>query len=118
MKLGAVYEEGAGRCLVPKVWRAANAWEKMRGLLGRPPLSEGEGLLIDSCAMVHTFGMRYPLDLAFLDPGGRVCKLVSGLVPARCAGSIGAEATLELAPGALERLRLKVGDRLAWKEAA
>ena len=118
MKLGAVYEEGAGRCLVPRVWRAANAWEKMRGLLGRAPLTEGEGLLIDSCAMVHTFGMRYPLDLAFLDPDGRVCKLVSGLVPARCAGSIAAEATLELGPGALDRLRLKVGDRLSWKEAA
>lgn len=118
MKLGAVYEEGAGRCLVPRVWRAAGAWDKMRGLLGRPPLARGEGLLIDSCAMVHTFGMRYRLDLAFLDPQGRVLKLVAGLAPARCAGSLGAEATLELAPGALDQLRLKVGDRLAWKEAA
>jgi uncharacterized protein len=118
VRLGAVYEENVGRCLVPKVWRAATSWEKMRGLLGRPPLAEGEGLLIDACAMVHTFGMRYPLDLAFLDPGGRVCKLVPGLVPARCAGSLGADATLELAPGALDRLQIKVGDCLAWKEAA
>jgi uncharacterized protein len=118
VKLGAVYEESAGRCLVPKVWRAASPWEKMRGLLGRPRLADGEGFLIDSCAMVHTFGMRYPLDLAFIDSRGRVCKLVSGLAPARCAGSFGAEATLELAPGALDQLRLSVGDRLAWKEAA
>jgi hypothetical protein len=118
VRLGAVYEESVGRCLVPKVWRAASSWEKMRGLLGRPRLAEGEGLLIDSCAMVHTFGMRYPLDLAFLDPRGRVCKLVTSLAPARCAGSLGAETTLELAPGALDRLQLKVGDRLAWKEAA
>jgi len=118
VKLGAVYEEGAGRCLVPKVWRAASAWEKMRGLLGRPPLADGEGLLIESCAMVHTFGMHYRLDLAFLDAQGRVCKLVAGLPPARCTGSLGAGATLELAPGALDQLRLKVGDRLCWKEAA
>ena len=118
MKLGSLYGESAGRCLVPKVWRAVSAWDKMRGLLGRPPLAEGEGLLIESCAMVHTFGMRYRLDLAFLDPQGRVCKLVAGLPPARCAGSLGAEATLELAPGSLEQLQLKVGDRLAWKEAA
>ena len=118
MKLGAVYEEAAGRCLVPRVWRAASSWEKMRGLLGRPPLADGEGLLIDSCAMVHTFGMRYRLDLAFLDAQGRVRKLVAALPPARCAGSLGADATLELAPGALERLSLKVGDRLTWREAA
>lgn len=118
MRVGAIFQEDAGRCLLPKVWRAASAWEKMRGLLGRPQLAEGEGLLIDSCAMVHTFGMRYSLDLAFLDPQGRVCKLVTGLPPARCAGSLGAETTLELAPGALEQLHLKVGDRLAWREAA
>ena len=118
MKLGAVYAHEAGQCLVPRVWRASNTWEKMRGLLGRPQLAEGEGLLIESCAMVHTFGMRYPLDLAFLDPQGRVTKLVAGLAPARCAGSLGAETTLELAPGALGRLRLEVGDRLAWREAA
>jgi uncharacterized membrane protein (UPF0127 family) len=118
VRLGAVYDTGAGRCLVPRVWRAVSAWEKMRGLLGRPPLADGEGLLIDTCSMVHTFGMRYRLDLAFLDPQGRVCKLVAALPPARCAGSLAADATLELAPGALERLQLKVGDRLAWKEAA
>jgi len=118
VKLGAVYSEQAGRCLVPRVWRAASAWERMRGLLGRPPLSEGEGMLIDACAMVHTFGMGYHLDLVFLDPRGCVCKLVAGLPPARCAGSANAQSTLELAPGALGRLGLKVGDRLTWQEAA
>ena len=115
--LGAVYEEG-GRCVFPRVWRAVAAWDRMRGLLGRPPLAEGEGLLIETCGMVHTFGMRYRLDLAFLDPQGRVCKLVAGLGPARCAGSLAAQATLELAPGALEKAGLKIGDRLAWREAA
>ena len=118
MKLGAVYAGEPGRCLVPKVWRAASPWEKMRGLLGRPPLADGEGMLIEDCAMVHTFGMRYRLDLAFLDPQGRVCKLVPALPPARCAASLGAGATLELAPGALAQLGLKVGDRLTWREAA
>lgn len=114
--LGAVYGAEDGRCLFPRVWRAAGAWERMRGLLGRPPLAEGEGLLIEACAMVHTFGMRYRLDLAFLDPQGRVCKLVAGLRPARCAASLSAQMTLELAPGALAQTRLKVGDRLTWKE--
>jgi uncharacterized membrane protein (UPF0127 family) len=118
VKLGAVYGGENGRCLVPRVWRAARAWDRMRGLLGRPPLAEGEGLLIESCGMVHTFGMGYRLDLAFLDAQGRVLKLVTGLAPARCAGSLAANSTLELAPGTLARTRLQVGDRLAWREAA
>ncbi len=117
MKLGAVYEEG-GRCVVSRVWRAASAPERMRGLLGRPPLAHDEGMLIEACGMVHTFGMKYRLDLAFLDSLGRVCKLVHELRPARCAGSFRAKSTLELAPGTLEKTRLRIGDRLNWQEAA
>jgi hypothetical protein len=118
VKLGAVYDEKIGRCIVPRVWRAVNAWDRMRGLLGRPPLAGGEGLLIEACGMVHTFGMRYQLDLAFLDSERCVCKLVSALRPARCAGSMSARATLELRAGTLARTQLRIGDRLTWKEAA
>lgn len=118
MRLGAVYGGEDGPCLVPRVWRAAGAWDRMRGLLGRPPLAAGEGLLIESCGMVHTFGMSYRLDLVFLDARGRVLKLVAGLPPARCAGSLAASMTLELSPGTLAQTPLRVGDRLTWKEAA
>ena len=117
MKLGAVYEDG-GRCVAARVWRAVSAWERMRGLLGRPPLAPGEGMLIDECGMVHTFGMHYRLDLAFLDPRGHVCKLVHELRPARCAGKFGARSTLELAPGTLARSGLRIGARLRWQEQA
>lgn len=115
--MGAVYA-GEGRCVAPRVWRATSAWERMRGLLGRPPLAPGEGMLIEACGIVHTFGMRYRLDLAFLDPRGRVCKLVHELRPARCAGTFGAQATLELAPGTLVQSGLRVGDQLQWQEQA
>lgn len=117
MKLGAVYAD-EGRCVVSRVWRAASAWERMRGLLGRQPLAPDEGLLIDKCGMVHTFGMRYQLDLAFLDPRGRVCKLVHGLRPARCAGTFRARSTLELAAGTLAQSGLRIGDQLHWQEQA
>jgi uncharacterized membrane protein (UPF0127 family) len=117
LKVGAVYA-GEGRCLAPRVWRAASAWDRMRGLLGRPALKPGEGMLIDQCGIVHTFGMRYELDLAFLDRRGRVCKLVHGLHPARCAGTFNARSTLELAPGTLLKAGVKVGDKLSWQEIA
>jgi uncharacterized membrane protein (UPF0127 family) len=114
MKLGAIYRQD--RCLVPRVWNAATAWERMRGLLARPPLADGEGLLIPECRMVHTLGMGYPLDLAFIDRRGQVRKLVHGLRPARMAGSLPACTTLELAPGTLARTGVKMGDRLEWRE--
>jgi hypothetical protein len=114
MKMGAVFL--GETCVLPRVWNAVSAWERTRGLLGRAPLAADEGMLITKCGMVHTLGMGYELDLAFLDRGGRVRKLVEKLRPARLAGSLSACATLELAPGTLARLGLKEGDRLEWRE--
>jgi len=104
--------------VLPRVWRAANAWERFRGLLGRAPLAAGEGFLIEPCASVHTFGMRYPLDLAFLDRDGRVLGIVRDVKPLRVAAGWGARATLEMASGTAAAAGLRPGDRLEWREAA
>jgi uncharacterized membrane protein (UPF0127 family) len=114
VKLGALY---AGECcLLPRVWKAAGTWDRMRGLLGRPPLQPGEGLWIEPCASVHTLGMGYALDLAFVDAQGRVKKLVHGISPLRLAGAVGARATLEAGAGQLAACGLNVGDQIAWRE--
>lgn len=116
MKQGSLCREADGLCVVPRVWRASGAWERMRGLLGRPPLNRGEGMLIERCGLVHTLGMGYPLDLAFLDRGGQVCKTVAALAPVRMAGSARASMTLELPSGSLAAMGLQRGDRLVWRE--
>lgn len=118
MKIGAIYRESNNRCLVPRVWKAANTIERMRGLLGRPPLAPGEGLLIDACNMVHTVGMRCALDLVFLDATGHVRKLVSNLKPLRCAWAFTAKKTLELPAGSLITLGLNLGEQLTWRTVA
>ena len=56
----------------------------------------GEGLLIPRCRSVHTFGMRFPLDVVFLDTAFRPISRRSGLGPRRFAGERGAVAVLEL----------------------
>jgi uncharacterized membrane protein (UPF0127 family) len=115
VKLGAIYRRD--ECLVPRVWHAVSPWETTRGLLGRPALQSDEGMLIHDCRLIHTVGMRYALDLAFLDRAGKVRKLVSKLAPLRMAGSFAACATLELAPGTLARIGLREGEHLTWREA-
>lgn len=116
MKLGAIYRETDDLCVLPRVWKAANAYERMRGLLGRPPLATGEGLLIEQCRMVHTMGMHYALDLVFLDAGGFIRKMVSNVPPLRMAGAFSARSTLELSAGALAALGLQLGEPLTWRE--
>jgi uncharacterized membrane protein (UPF0127 family) len=56
----------------------------------------GEGLLLPRCRSVHTFGMRFPLDLIFLDAGGRVIELRRSMPPGRVARNPDADAVLEL----------------------
>lgn len=118
MRAGTLHDRRDGRCAIPRAWKAGNAWERARGLLGRPRLEAGEALLLEPCRTVHTFGMRYALDLAFIDRHGRICKVAYGVVPGRVAGSIAARATLELAAGMLEASGLKLGDAVDWREAA
>jgi uncharacterized membrane protein (UPF0127 family) len=62
---------------------AASPWRRMRGLLGRPPLAAGAGLLIVPCQGVHTFGMTYPIDVVHLDRTAVVRRVLRELRPWR-----------------------------------
>jgi uncharacterized protein len=84
----------------------------MRGLLGRSDLPRGEGVLLRPASSVHTWFMRFPIDVVFLDRELRVVKVVPQLAPWRVASGRGARAVLELAAGECERRGLRPGDRL------
>jgi len=79
--------------------RVAVANEFRSRLLGlsRLELDEaGPGLLIPHCAGVHTFGVRFPLDLVFLDRDGWICSVRRAVPPRRFASDRRARAVLEL----------------------
>jgi uncharacterized protein len=88
--------------------------ERRRGLLGRTHL-EG-ALLIEHCRCVHTIGMKFPIDVAFMDADGDVIKMVTmkkhrlGL-PVRAARIV-----IEAEAGAFARWGLRVGDHLETRE--
>ena len=95
--------------------RTTNALERMRGLLGRKPLSRGQGLLISPCSSIHTFGMNYPLDLIFLDKRWKINKLFYNLKPFRIVCSPGSFAVIEALGGTLESFNLEKGTILVWE---
>ncbi|KGI78943.1 DUF192 domain-containing protein [Oleiagrimonas soli] len=104
------------RVLVPQVWRAERPWSRMRGLLGRPPLQDRarQALWLTPCGSVHTVGMRYPLDIVFLDRDGRVLATHERLRPGRFRVCRGARHTVELAPGGLALLQPQPGEVWQW----
>ena len=85
-----------------------------RGLLGRARLERGHGMLIRPTWSVHTAFMRFAIDVLFLDRELRVVGVKRRLRPWRAAAQPGAHSALELAAGESERLRIEIGDRLAW----
>lgn len=115
LALGALLREGDATPLVAPAWRARSAWQRMRGLLGRPPLQPGQALLLAPCASVHTVGMRQALDVVFLDAADRIVKLCRGVAPMRTAAAWRARQTVELAAGEIDRLGLAPGQRLTWR---
>jgi uncharacterized protein len=100
--------------VIQNISKTTNFFERMCGLLTKPPLKENEGLLISPCSSVHTFGMRYPLDLVFLDKQWIIVKIVESLKPYRMSLSGSASMVLELAANNIERLQLATGQQLEW----
>lgn len=92
---------------------AGGFFSRLRGLLFKPPLAPDEALLLTPCASVHTCGMGYAIDLAFLDAEGCIVKLAPALKPWRVAAAAKAHSALELTAGAIDTYRLGVGERLS-----
>lgn len=100
-----------GTVLGSRVGVADRWWLRLRGLLGRPPLAGGEGLLIEPCRAVHMLGMGYAIDVAFLSPDGAVVALYHALAPGgRTRWHREARKALELPAGTLAASETREGD--------
>jgi len=104
-----------GRVLGTRVAIADRWWSRARGLLGKSPLAQGEGLFLAPCRAVHMWGMRFALDVAFVDAYGGVVALYHGLRPGgRSRWHRDAHAALEFPAGTLEATGTCEGDALDW----
>ena len=113
MKLLRVMANGSDFLLSGNIRTADSFIRKLFGLVFSAPLKEGEGLIIDNCSSVHTFWMRYPIDILFLDSDNRIIRFFEDLKPFRVTPFIrGASKTVELKSGSVRACSLKTGDRL------
>lgn len=96
--------------------RAVRVVARMRGLLGRASLGPGAALLIERCGAVHTVGMRFALDLVFLDRGWRVVRVARDVRPGRLMvwGGWRAARVIECEAGCADVGQLAAGSVLRW----
>jgi len=106
-----------GILLGDKVRTARTFLSRLVGLLGTAAIADGGGLWIVPCRSVHTLGMRYPVDVAFLDARGIVVGVLEGLPPNRVGPVFrDARGALELRSGILAATGTSPGDRLEFQE--
>jgi len=101
-------------CLFEKVLRTSSFLERLCGLLFSPPLKQKEALLIEPCSSVHTVGMRYAINVIFIDKDWHIIKTKTSLKPWRLAASSKAYRVLEFASGGFAPIDLLSGQKLKW----
>jgi uncharacterized membrane protein (UPF0127 family) len=106
----ALRNERNDRIVARTLLTAFDSASRRKGLLGRDSLEEGSALIIAPSSAVHTFFMRFAIDVAFVAKDGRILKVRRALPPSRLAGAWGAFAVIELAAGALEATDTRPGD--------
>ena len=86
---------------------------RLRGLLGKKLLTDGEGMLLKPCYQIHTWFMKFPIDVLFLDEKNHVSHLIHEMKPFRISGlHFSAKSVLELPFGKIEKTKTEVGDSI------
>ena len=97
-----------------RIETAGSGATRRKGLLGRDGLAAGEGLWIVPCESVHTFFMRFAIDLVYLDRKNRVRKVRSSVGPWRMSACLSAHSVLELPAGTIGITRTERGDTIEF----
>ena len=106
-----------GVVLADRLEWAGTSETRRRGLLGRTGLEPGQGMYIVPTQWIHMIGMKFPLDIAFLDARGKVLAIHHGLKPNRFSRLVlRADGALELPAGTLAASRTGVGDQVEFED--
>ena len=109
---GPLVNQRTGTVLATNIAVAADRATRRRGLLGRATLAEDEALVLVPCFAIHTWRMRFPIDVLFLDGTGRVIAARNHVMPGKIAAAPRARAVIELAAGRIAATGTQRGDEI------
>lgn len=105
-----------GTSIGDEIFSAETSAQRRTGLLKHDKLEEGSGLWIVPCEAVHTFFMKFAIDLIYVDRKRRVRRVVRALRPWRMSICLPAHSVLELPPGTIDRTNTRKGDELEFAQ--
>lgn len=96
-----------------RIREARSFLSRGRGLMFVSGLDEGEGLLIDPCSSIHTFFMRFPIDVVYVDRSGTIVRADGAMKPWRIGPVFtGSRWVVELPPGTIDATGTRKGDKV------
>jgi uncharacterized protein len=107
-----------GTIMAERAGMATTSELRRQGLLKHESLPAGEGLWIAPCEAVHTFGMKFEIDVVYLSKTKRVVKIREKMAKRRISACLWAHSVLELPAGMAEATGTKVGDQLEFEKNA
>ena len=106
-----------GAAVVTFVEPAFDSQTRNRGLLGRTGLPSDRAVAIAPCGAVHTWFMKFPIDVMFVNRDGTVRRIVHAVRPYRLAVSVMSHCVIETAAGVIAASGTRVGDALRLEPA-
>ena len=107
-----------GSVLADQAEVADTSRKRRVGLLKHDSLPPGHGLWIAPCEGIHTFGMKFPIDVVFLDRAKRVLKIRADMGARRISLCLRAHSVLELPAGTAAAAHMQSGDELEFSATA
>ena len=107
-----VVNKTKGIVVADRVSVAKSFWSRLKGLMFRSGMGENEGLIFYDAPSIHTFFMRFPIDVVFMDRQQRVVKISRALKPWRITSCFGSSLTLEIPANRSSAVSMESGDEL------
>lgn len=117
MKKGILLNESRDEVVARKIRHCRGIWDRLCGLLGTSTLAEDEVCWLLPCNSVHTIGMRYAIDVYFLNKDNEVISIMRNMKPNRLSPILwSAHSVLEFK--ADSKRNIKVGDQITWRDSS
>jgi uncharacterized protein len=112
-RLTTVHNVSKSTVLGDRIREARSFLARGRGLMFASGLNSGEGLLIDPCSSIHTFWMRFPIDVLYVDRDGTILRADRAMKPWRIGPIFtGSKWVVELPGGTIDATGTQAGDKL------
>lgn len=109
----ALVNSNTGQEIATDVRLANTFWKRLKGLMFTESLPAGQALCIYPCSSIHTYFMKYPIDILYVSDEGTILGYEQGLQPGRIGKKVsGTQSVIELPPKTIEQSGTKIGHKL------